>query len=43
MFVHPGRETPGLVRCVFKGDRDQHKAAQAWLATWVEENVTTFL
>jgi 2,4-dienoyl-CoA reductase-like NADH-dependent reductase (Old Yellow Enzyme family) len=41
MFVHPGRETPGLVRCVFKGDRDQHKAAQAWLATWVEENVAT--
>jgi 2,4-dienoyl-CoA reductase-like NADH-dependent reductase (Old Yellow Enzyme family) len=43
MFVHPGREAPGLVRCVFKEDRDQYKAAQAWLATWVEENVVTFL
>jgi 2,4-dienoyl-CoA reductase-like NADH-dependent reductase (Old Yellow Enzyme family) len=43
MFVHPGRETPGLVRCVFKEDREQYKAAQAWLATWVEENVVTYL
>jgi 2,4-dienoyl-CoA reductase-like NADH-dependent reductase (Old Yellow Enzyme family) len=43
MFVHPGSETPGLVRCVFKEDREQYKAAQAWLATWVEENVVTYL
>jgi 2,4-dienoyl-CoA reductase-like NADH-dependent reductase (Old Yellow Enzyme family) len=39
MFVHPGRETPGLVRCVFKEDRDMHRAAQAWVAGWVEEHV----
>ena len=39
MFEHPGREEPGLVRCVFKEDREQHKVAQAWVAGWVEKNV----
>jgi 2,4-dienoyl-CoA reductase-like NADH-dependent reductase (Old Yellow Enzyme family) len=38
MIVHPGREEPGLVACVFKQDREKHKAAQKWLASWVEEN-----
>jgi 2,4-dienoyl-CoA reductase-like NADH-dependent reductase (Old Yellow Enzyme family) len=39
MIVHPGREGPGLVICVFKQDREKHKAAQKWLASWAEENV----
>jgi 2,4-dienoyl-CoA reductase-like NADH-dependent reductase (Old Yellow Enzyme family) len=39
MIVHPGREAPGLVTCVFKHDKQQHKLAQEWLASWVEENV----
>jgi len=39
MFVHPGRETPGLVHCVFKADKEKYRAAQEWVATWVERNV----
>jgi 2,4-dienoyl-CoA reductase-like NADH-dependent reductase (Old Yellow Enzyme family) len=39
MFVHPGRAEPGLVTCLARQDQVQHRAAQAWLATWVEENV----
>jgi len=39
MFVHPGRSKPGLVTCLAKQDKAQHKAAQAWLASWVEKNV----
>lgn len=38
MIVHPGREEPGPVTCVFKQDREKHKAAQKWLASWAEEN-----
>jgi 2,4-dienoyl-CoA reductase-like NADH-dependent reductase (Old Yellow Enzyme family) len=39
MFVHPGRPSPGLVRCIMKQDKEQHKEAQRWLAAWVEENI----
>jgi 2,4-dienoyl-CoA reductase-like NADH-dependent reductase (Old Yellow Enzyme family) len=39
MIVHPGRDAPGLVTCVFKHDKQQHKLAQEWLASWVEKNV----
>ena len=39
MFVHPGRETPGLVTCVFKKDKARYREAQKWLETWVEHNV----
>jgi 2,4-dienoyl-CoA reductase-like NADH-dependent reductase (Old Yellow Enzyme family) len=39
MFVHPGKPGPGLVRCVFKHDKAQHRMAQKWLASWVERNV----
>jgi 2,4-dienoyl-CoA reductase-like NADH-dependent reductase (Old Yellow Enzyme family) len=38
MIVHPRREDPGLATCVFKQDKAEHKAAQKWLASWVEEN-----
>jgi len=39
MYVHPGRPEPGLVRCVFKHDKQGYKMAQRWLASWVEENI----
>lgn len=39
MFVHPGRTEPGRVTCLAKQDQAQYRAAQAWLAAWVEENV----
>jgi 2,4-dienoyl-CoA reductase-like NADH-dependent reductase (Old Yellow Enzyme family) len=39
MIVHPGRPEPGVVTCVFKHDKQQHKMAQEWLASWVEKNV----
>jgi hypothetical protein len=39
MFVHPGRETPGLVKCVFKSDKARYREAQKWLETWVDLNV----
>ncbi len=39
MIVHPGREYAGLVRCVFREDKAQYKAAQAWLEGWVERNI----
>jgi hypothetical protein len=39
MLVHPGRPEPGLVTCLAKQDKAQHKAAQAWLTSWVENNV----
>jgi 2,4-dienoyl-CoA reductase-like NADH-dependent reductase (Old Yellow Enzyme family) len=39
MIVHPGRPEPGLVTCLAKQDQTQHRAAQAWLASWVEKNV----
>jgi len=34
MIVHPGRDEPGLVTCVCKSDKKQHRMAQKWLATW---------
>jgi len=40
MIVHPGTPEPGLVRCIFKQDKEQYKIAQEWLSTWVEKNVT---
>lgn len=39
MYVHPGQAEPGVVTCLAKQDPAQHRAAQAWLAQWVEENV----
>lgn len=39
MYVHPGRDEPGLVRCLFKTHRELHKVAQRWLYSWVDENV----
>lgn len=39
MYVYPGRDVPALVSCVFKKDKEQYKAAQAWLASWVKKNV----
>ena len=36
MYVHPGRETPGLVHCVFKADKQKYRQAKEWLSTWVE-------
>jgi 2,4-dienoyl-CoA reductase-like NADH-dependent reductase (Old Yellow Enzyme family) len=41
MIVHPGREEPGIATCLFKHDKQQHRVAQQWLASWVEENVIT--
>ena len=40
MIVHPGRPEPGLVTCLAKQDKAQHREAQAWLASWVEKNVS---
>jgi 2,4-dienoyl-CoA reductase-like NADH-dependent reductase (Old Yellow Enzyme family) len=36
MIVHPGRDEPGLVTCVCKSDKKQHRMAQKWLVTWKE-------
>jgi 2,4-dienoyl-CoA reductase-like NADH-dependent reductase (Old Yellow Enzyme family) len=38
MLVHPGRDEPGLVTCVYKRDKEQFRMAQEWLASWVENN-----
>ena len=37
MLVHPGRDTPPPVRCVYKNDHDLYHASQKWLANWVKE------
>ena len=37
-FVHPGRPAPGVTTCVYKNDKQQHRMAQEWLSSWVEEN-----
>ena len=29
----------GLARCLFKKDKEQYKAAQRWLSSWVENNM----
>jgi len=39
MYVHPGRSEPGLVTCIYKQDKERHRVAQEWLASWVEKNV----
>ena len=41
MIVHPGKEAPGVVTCVFKTDEQQHRLAQEWLSSWVERNRIT--
>jgi hypothetical protein len=41
MYVHPGRPEPGLVICVAKQDKRQHRQAQDWLSSWVKENLHT--
>lgn len=41
MFVHPGRETPPPVRCVFKADKKMYEDAQTWVKNWVHQNVPT--
>ncbi|MFX0204269.1 MAG: NADH:flavin oxidoreductase [Candidatus Hodarchaeota archaeon] len=38
MYVHPGKPEPGLVTCVHKNDKSQHRLAQKWLASWVKRN-----
>ena len=38
-YVHPGSPEPGVTTCVFKTDKQQHRMAQEWLSSWVEENV----
>ena len=37
-IVHPGRPEPSIATCLFKHDVEQHREAQKWLATWVQEN-----
>lgn len=37
MIVHPGRDEPGLVTCICKSDKKQHRMAQKWLATWKKD------
>jgi 2,4-dienoyl-CoA reductase-like NADH-dependent reductase (Old Yellow Enzyme family) len=39
MIVHPGKEEPGVATCLFKHDKQQHRIAQQWIASWVEKNV----
>ena len=41
MYVHPGKEEPGLVTCVSRSDKGMHKQAQKWLNSWVKENTNT--
>jgi len=36
MIMHPGRDEPGLVTCICKSDKKQHRRAQKWLVTWKE-------
>jgi 2,4-dienoyl-CoA reductase-like NADH-dependent reductase (Old Yellow Enzyme family) len=38
MHVHPGKPEPGLVTCVHKNDKSQHRLAQKWLTSWVKRN-----
>ena len=38
-YIHPGSPEPLVTTCVFKTDKQQHKQAQKWLSSWVEENV----
>ncbi|MFQ5978762.1 MAG: NADH:flavin oxidoreductase [Candidatus Heimdallarchaeota archaeon] len=38
MHIHPGKLEPGLVTCIHKNDKSQHRAAQKWLASWVRRN-----
>ena len=38
MHIHPGRSEPGLVTCVHKNDKSQHRLAQEWLSSWVRRN-----
>jgi 2,4-dienoyl-CoA reductase-like NADH-dependent reductase (Old Yellow Enzyme family) len=35
IHVHPGKPEPGVVTCVYKKDKSQHRLAQKWLASWV--------
>jgi 2,4-dienoyl-CoA reductase-like NADH-dependent reductase (Old Yellow Enzyme family) len=38
MWVHPGKDEPGLVTCVYKRDKEQYRMAQEWLTSWVDKN-----
>ncbi len=38
MHIHPGKPEPGLVTCVHKNDKTQHRLAQKWLNSWVSRN-----
>lgn len=38
MHVHPGKPEPGLVTCVYKTDKSQHRLAQKWLTSWVKRH-----
>ncbi len=37
MYMHPGQDAPGLVRCVYKEDRERYHEAKEWLKTWVDQ------
>ncbi len=39
MIVHPGRPEPDVVSCVFKHNKQQHKMAQEWLSSWVQNAI----
>ncbi len=39
MYVHPGKPEPGLVTCIHKKDKSQHRLAQKWLTSWVRRNI----
>ncbi len=39
MIVHPGSREPAITTCLFKNNKEQHKAAQRWLNSWVKKNV----
>lgn len=38
MWVHPGKDEPDLVACVYKRDKEQYRMAQEWLTSWVDNN-----
>lgn len=41
LIIHPGRETPDVVTCLFKKDPQAYSQAQVWLTSWVKENIST--
>jgi 2,4-dienoyl-CoA reductase-like NADH-dependent reductase (Old Yellow Enzyme family) len=37
MFIHPGREHPDPVRCIYEEDPELFRSGLKWLAGWVKE------